>query len=177
MTRARHALSIFVPDTEKGTLTERLTGPEILRRKAVPAEASPQPQVEYAMLGLEHMYLGYAGCFPASAPIHQALAALKPGDPVHLDLEQDRILVRDSAGRRVAALSKSARQAWEDRLSSVRQARVFAVVCRDSEQDLDPERRNHRLVPEWEVPVIEVIVDRSPSRVQAPVGEGSAHPS
>lgn len=161
MTRARHTLGIFVPDSEKGTLTEHMTGPEILRRKAASAEASPHPRVEYAMLGLEHMNLGYAGCFPASSPIHQALASLKPGDPVHLDLEQDRILVRDSAGRRVAALSKSARQAWENRLSSVRQARVFAVVRRDSEQDLDSERRSNRLVPEWEVPVIEVILDRS----------------
>jgi hypothetical protein len=161
MTRARHTLSIFVPETEKGSLTEGLTGPEILRRKADAGAASSPPRVEYAMLGLEHMNLGYPGCFPASAPIHQALAALKSGDPVQLHSEQDRILVRDSAGRRVAALSKSARQAWADRLPSIRQARVFAVVCRDAEQDQEPEQRNNRLVPEWEVPVVEVTLNRS----------------
>jgi hypothetical protein len=41
----------------------------------------------------------------------------------------------------------------------VREVRVLAMVCRKAEQDADQDRRETYHVPEWEVPVVEVVFE------------------
>jgi hypothetical protein len=146
---------------EGDSLTKALSGPEILRRPADFRGASTCYQREYALLGLEHLNLGYAGFFAASNQIHSSLAALKTCDFVIFRREEDRILVCNKDGERIAALSKTALDVWTRKLSLIQYARVFAMVRRSAEQDEDPERQKSYRVSEWEVPVIEVVTSQS----------------
>jgi hypothetical protein len=102
--------------------------------------------------------LGYPGSFPAPAPIHAALGRLQPGDPL-----QQRLVAGNGIGLFnetnvcVACLSQKAKTDWAGRLSSIRDARVLAMVRRNAEQDPEPSRRERYLVSEWEVPIVEIV--------------------
>jgi len=81
MTRSRHTLCILDTDDERGSLTDILQGPEVLRQTATSKPRSEcAPDVDYHMFGLEQFFIGFAGVFPEDQPAHAALAALKPGD-------------------------------------------------------------------------------------------------
>jgi hypothetical protein len=57
----------------------------------------------------------------------------------------------------IARLSQKAGKDWAGRLESVREIRVLAMVRRKADQDSDEDRRNRYQVPEWQIPVTEVV--------------------
>jgi hypothetical protein len=63
----------------------------------------------------------------------------------------------DSSGTCIARLSRKAEAAWADGAATIREIRVLALVRRRADQDEETERRERYEVPEWEVPVVEVV--------------------
>ena len=43
---------------------------------------------QYRRPGLDEIYLGFAGCYPVRHPVHRAIAALSPGDPLTARVEK-----------------------------------------------------------------------------------------
>lgn len=167
MTRARHSLTVIERADAAPSIPATLTGPAVIRTTA-PEGGGPvtadAPPVEYALLGLEDLNLGFAGCFNAAHRIHTALAALRPGDRVRLQALTGAgtgtavgVGVFDAAGQCVARLSQKAAERWQGRLDQVREARVVAVVRRHAAQDTLPERRTRYVVTDWEVPALELV--------------------
>ncbi len=171
MTRARHSLTVIERMDAAPSIPATLTGPAVIRTAApeagAPASTDPAP-LEYALLGLEDLNLGFAGCFHATHPIHTALAALRPGDLVRLRMLGGAgagagagvalgVGVFDAEGQCVARLSQKAAERWQARLDRVREARVMALVRRRPAQDTVPERRSRYVVTGWEVPVLELV--------------------
>jgi len=113
----------------------------------------------YDVLGLDDIHLGYPGHFTGEHPIHSALAKLKPGDALKLRAHEDEasFALFDAQEICVARLSRKAAAFWQPRLAGVREVRVLAIVHRSAEQQADPARRSQYKVPEWEVPVAEVL--------------------
>lgn len=70
----------------------------------------------------------------------------------------------DSSGLCVARLSHKAEKEWNERLSSVREIRVLAMIQRSADQDTDEKRREQCAVQEWEFPVVEMVFESSPLR-------------
>jgi ATP-dependent DNA helicase RecQ len=162
MTRARQTLTILDRHDVRPTLLDVLDGPEILRRDAGESPADDVfTAVNYAMLGLEDINLGYAGYFDGNHPIHAALANLYPGDTLTMRQQERGISLLDEQGMRVARLSRKAEDFWRSRLDSVREVRVFALVRRSVDQESENDRGARCRVSEWEIPVTEVVFNES----------------
>jgi ATP-dependent DNA helicase RecQ len=116
--------------------------------------------VDYVALSLADIHLGYAGRFAAGHPIHQALARLQPGDPLHLrPADRNGLGLYDSGKTCVARLSRWGSEAWASRLRSVREVRVLALVQRRADQGEDPNYADRYHVDAWEIPVVEIVVE------------------
>lgn len=130
----------------------------MLRREA--AEAGPFPEGvlsrRFEVLGLDAVYLAFAGRRPVHHPIHAALQALQPGDPLTLIAEGQDLLLKNTQEIPVASLSRSGRKTWLPRLADIESVRVMAMIRR-FRKDSDPEYRDSLQVEEWEVPLVEVV--------------------
>ncbi len=169
MTRARQTLAVFDPCACRPSLPDSLTGPSVLRRdadKPLPVIASPA-LVNYTVLGLEDINLGYAGYFEEKHPIHAALANLKPGHRLTMHQDNHGLGLSDDRGVCIARLSRKAEAAWQNRLDAIREIRVLALVHRTAEQEKDQDRLDRCRVNGWEVPVVEVIFAGPPSAKRA----------
>ena len=112
------------------------------------------------MLTLEDIHLGYPGRFSQAHPVHKALASLKTGDTLTLrPCERNGLGLFDKSNICIARLSQKAEKEWAGRLASVREIRVLAMVCRKAEQDTDETRRERCQVPEWQIPLTEVVFE------------------
>ena len=112
------------------------------------------------MLSLEDLHLGYPGKFGPNHPIHTGLSALQPGARLTMrSLEGNAIGLFDKSGLCVGRLSRKGEGDWGRRMASVRDIRVLAMICRNSEQDTEEIRRERYQVPVWEIPVAEVVFE------------------
>jgi ATP-dependent DNA helicase RecQ len=157
MTRARQTLALFADCPGRHPHVRMLRGDFLLQRSApavvVPHEVLAQ---RYELLGLEDVDLGFAGSRPERHPIHTALAELQPGSPLQFVAHGEQIELADGQGRPVARLSQAACRRWQDRLATVRQVRVVALVQR-RRTDEQAEFRQRCRCDRWEVPLAEVI--------------------
>ena len=174
MTRARKTLALFERADVPRSLTATLTGRSVVRTLAGAREdggsrgRSPHPgpaRRHYAPLGLDSVYLGYAGQFPAEHPVHRALARMQPGDRVVPKPDSGGIALCDRRDVAVARFSRKAVAEWRDRIEGgqVREVRVLGLVRRSAEQEGDhPEGREQAVqVAEWEVPLLEIVAEET----------------
>lgn len=160
MTRARHSLTIIGRPTGWASCVEELSGPAILRIPDAPTEGEVAvPEVAYQEVGLDELDLGYAGRHPEGHPMHASLARLEHGSRLRCrggnGGSGDLI---DGDGVPVARFSKRGWEIWRPRIPLVREIRVVAVLARTADMDAEVDRRETYRVPEWEVPVLEVVV-------------------
>jgi len=159
MTRARKSLTILDRRDLRPSLPATLNGAATTFRNFDPASTTNGGDfLNYEVLGLEEIYLGFPGRFPERAPIHAALGALKPGGKLVMrPVERNGIGLFDESGVHIARLSQKGAADWNGRLDSIREIRVLAMVCRSAEQDSEPSRREGYQVLKWEIPVAEVV--------------------
>ena len=160
MTRSRKTLTVFnrldVTPGLPGTLVE---GPALFRRSVFKTSMTEHmDQLDYEILGLADVHLGYPGQFVNNHHIHLALGALQPGDKLSLRRHNGIGLeMCDQKGVCVARLSHGASGRWASRVNIVRDVRVLAMVHRSADQDPEPTRRVRCLASDWEVPVVELV--------------------
>ena len=163
MTRARRSLAVFERADAGRTLSEALNGPAIQRSEAASGDAPRRASRSYAVLGLEDVHLGYAGCFGEQHPVQRALAELQPGSALTLAaLAGGGLGLSAQNGVCVARFSRKAQTEWAGKLAAVRTARVLAMVRRRADQDDDAERRARYAIQEWEVPLVELVCEPNP---------------
>ncbi len=113
----------------------------------------------YEVLGLDCLFISYAGMAPDDAPIHRHLRALRPGDRLTAlrmpTGSGTAVVLLDASGNKVARLSAAASRTWEPRLESIAEIRVRALVHRVPG---DEESLGIRIqATAWEVPVVEMV--------------------
>lgn len=164
ITRAKQSLSIVDITCVRPSLPAELDGPALVfQPEGIGEQMQPTSHLEYQTLGLSDMYLGYSSGFPPACDIHMHLSRLKPGDQLSMrPVDKERIGLFDHENVAVARLSRNAVAEWKDRLNQVREVRVLAMVRRTSDQEVDPLHREHYRVPEWEIPVVEVVFENAP---------------
>lgn len=161
MTRARKTLAVFNRRDVVPSLPQTLSGSGILRREFAAAGRQPEPAMNYQVLSLEDIYLGYPAQFKETHPVHKALSAVKVGDKLAMQsVHGNGLGLFDSSGVCVARLSRKAAAAWEKRLSTVREIRVLAMVHRDAEQGTADTQGSRYQISEWEIPLVEVVFER-----------------
>lgn len=157
MTRARHSLTILDRADVHASLLTPLAGAAVMRRDAdLPPALPPSPGLQYTILGLDDIHLGYPAQFVKHDPIHTALAALAPNHQLSLRLEPQGIGLLTRRGTCIGRLSKKAEAYWQSRLHTVRDVRVLAMIHRSAEQEGEQSFTRLCRVPAWEIPMVEV---------------------
>lgn len=154
MTRARETLTLLQNRSGPNPFSPNLSGDFLLRTSYEQPEQSGFQPCRYTILGLKDIDLGYAGRKSPKNSIHGALAALKPGRPLTLCSQGNRLLLL-SANRPVAALSKAASTHWADRTKDIITIQVVAMIRR-SAVDGDPAYKPRYHTDQWEVPLVEI---------------------
>ena len=157
MTRARHTLTLArCPGPHR--MQDPLRGHSaVLHRE--PAVLPPAPaalRYRHVRLGLKDVNLGFAGRFAAGNPIHAAIAALAPGDPLTADRSDNgRWRLRDRAGNVVGQLARAFEPPARMRCRS---AELHAVVGWSREES-EPQYRDRARCEAWEAAVPELVFE------------------
>ncbi len=163
MTRARDTLTVFQRMDRPFPFAAELAGSWIAARRERAGEPrSPLLERDYALFGLEDLFLDFAGRRPAVDPIHGALATLQPGDGLTLRTHGERPVLADPTGRIVARLSASATGRWTPRLAAIESVRVVCMVVRHRTDIHDPAYQPRIQAEQWEIPICEARIAPSP---------------
>ncbi len=150
MTRARRSLILARQERPHPLLDPLSNLPCLLRRPAT-ALAEPTPEQArkyrrvYHSLSLKDVDIGYPGRQSPASPIHAAIVALQPGDPLTLYPEGRAIC--NGQGIQVGQLAKGYRPPAGMRCA---QARVSAILVWQREQS-DAEYQHLAKCERWEV--------------------------
>ena len=159
MTRARKTLTLIDRQDDPLPYAREVAGTHVrLRRVDVVRDAPRQSaDIAYTMLGMRDLYLDFAGRKRKDHRIHRSLKHLKTGDAVQLQsFGNGSVLVLDSRRTVVARLANSAADGWaQSRLQQVDEVRVVGIVLR-TRDDCAPEFQDGIVVPDWELPLLEV---------------------
>ena len=159
MTRARETLTLIDRRDDPLPYAREVAKPHVRGRRVGVVRDAPGQSAEigYTMLGMRDLYLDFAGRMPKDHRIHRSLKRLQTGDLVELKRTSDgRVLVLDSGLTAVARLSNSAADGWtQPQLQQVDGVQVVGMALRIRE-NCAPEFRDGIVVPEWELPILEV---------------------
>lgn len=110
----------------------------------------------YDILGLDEIYMDYAGTYKQTHSIHKQLASVETGHCVSFCRKNERIEIQNGKGTCLARLSKKGVDKWMDRLDQILEVRVLAMLQRNCD---DPEGNFQERInaEKWELPVLEVI--------------------
>ena len=159
MTRARQTLALARlegPDRAQDVLIDHLS--VVPRTLAAPSTVPPELLHRHVRISLQDVDLGFAGRHGTHHPIHRAVAALSPGDPLETRIaDWGRWELLDEAGTLVGRLAKSFEPPAGMRCRS---AEVLAVVGWSRESS-EPQFRNGIRCDAWEVVVPELAFEHN----------------
>ena len=157
MTRARQTLAL-ARFPRPHPLQDGLSGiPSVLRRQAPanPPPAAPELARRYSRLSLRDVFLSFAGYKRPDHPVHRAIAALSPGDPIQVRVELNRWELLDRNKTIVGQLAAGFKPIVGMRCAS---ATVLAIATWDRESS-EPEYRDRLHSDTWEVVVPELVFE------------------
>ncbi len=110
----------------------------------------------YELIGLNEVYMDFAGCFHKGQRIHNLLSCLEAGHNVVFHPNNQAIEIHNNDGCCVAKLSKEGANKWSNRLDRICELRVIALLRRDRD---DPENnfQDRIKVDHWELPILEAV--------------------
>jgi ATP-dependent DNA helicase RecQ len=156
MSRARETLQLLSVNTIANPHCQLLGGEYCITREISPKGELKHTRKEYTLLGMEDVFLDFAGVRAENHPARKALAKLQAGDTVLLEIRNDHLELVNSEGVSVARLSKAARNIWVKRLNDICDIRVVAIVQRYRDEIADKSFREKCRGESWEVPVVEI---------------------
>ena len=157
MTRARQTLVLARLSGSHPVLDASTDIFSVLRRKT-PVKLTPEipkPDRYYRRLSLRDVFLSFAGYRRSDHPVHNAIAALTPGDRLIARFEANRRELLDSNGIVVGKLSSSFEIPDDMRCTL---ATVWAIVVWDRERS-DSQYQDRLNCENWEVVVPELVFE------------------
>ena len=159
MTRARQTLALARLEGPHRIQDVLIDHPSVVQRTlTAPSTAPPELLYRHVRPSLKDVDLGFAGRHGTHHPIHRAIAALSPGDPLRARIaDHGRWQLTDGAGTTVGRLTKSFRPPAGMRCRSVS---MLAVVGWRRELS-EPKYRDAIKCDAWEVVVPELVFEPS----------------
>ncbi|WP_300455520.1 RecQ family ATP-dependent DNA helicase [Accumulibacter sp.] len=154
VTRARSTL--LLARFERGNpFIDALPCAAFLLRRAPLRLPPPEPELSrhYQKLDASQVHLSWAGLHPTWHPLHRALAALAPGDPLSLRRQGGRWLLRDAQGRVVGRLAAS----YSPPAGMICVAASVAAIIVRYAADGKPEYLSRLRCERWEVVLPELV--------------------
>lgn len=158
MTRAERSLFLCHLDHSGNTHIKDLLGHPMVEI----SNASPMPlhgfseDLTISILGMEDLFISFAGKFPKSHAIHGRLSDLQAGDTVRLKEQGGKVHITNLNDEVVSTLSRKATSIWKNNIPSIITGRVLAVVKRDDSDGENDGTYKTRL-SSWELPIVEVL--------------------
>jgi ATP-dependent DNA helicase RecQ len=114
----------------------------------------------YELIGLNEIYMDYAGCFHKGNRIHMGLSCLEAGQCVKFHLNNNSIEIHTYDDCCVAKLSKEGAAKWSQKLHQVQELRIVALIQRDRD---DPNEYfiSRIKADHWELPILEAVYSPS----------------
>ncbi len=157
MTRARHTLAVFNRMDRRNPFADELTGPCFTyRRESAGPAGRDHDASDYVLLGMEDIFLDFAGQQPAGHPVHTALAGLQPGDKLAVSRNGARPALLNADGQMLARFSAKAADTWKDRLDTIRDVQVICNVIRQRTDCKESEYQDRLKADRWEIPICEI---------------------
>ena len=160
MTRARHTLALMRSRNTSFTaerLQRRLVGLDSVCRRGIRVTESAQSahRRRISQCGLKDVYIDFAGNWPATNPIHAALAQAQPGDRIDITEKNGQLYIENEHGRRIGRMSQTFRTNEADR-GVIEEARVRGVFKWWKDGSAAAAGYKPPVVDEWEVVVPEI---------------------
>ena len=157
MTRARHTLTL-ARFLGPHPLQDALQGNPSMMRRRKPDNlppASPELERRFKRLNLGDVFLNFAGRRRLGDPVHRAIAALSPGDPLQVRIRSKRWELLDRNGLVVGQLAAGFRPPDNMRCTH---AKVWAIAVWNRERS-KPQYQGDLFCDSWEVVVPELIFE------------------
>lgn len=163
MTRAKETLALLRAGRGANPYLAELAGDFLVRRRIDEISSVPEELkgIQYEVLGMKDIHLGYAGHFPEGASIHGALSRLRAGSVLQAAARGADVELRSREGNCVGMLSAACARQWIDRLPDIREIRVLGVLRRERRDEGETFAERCR-VEKWEIPWVEIIHVREP---------------
>ena len=117
--------------------------------------------ITISIIGMQDLYLSYAGLFPESHMIHKYLCDLQTGEKVNLLKKNNRIFIVNGKNQTIAALSQKGYEKWQHKINGVISAKILGVIKRNPDNSEQKEFDKNLKTGSWELPIIEVLHKRS----------------
>jgi ATP-dependent DNA helicase RecQ len=150
MTRARQTLSVL---SDGPHAFVRPGGPVLSRRVRPDLSAVPEAQRLHVAPDPRLVDLSFAGRLGSGHPAHAAIAALRPGDPLHLVRDAGRWLIENAAGQPIGRMSR----AFTPPAGGTFLRGEVAAVLNWRRQDGDEAFERHLRQDAWEVVLPELV--------------------
>ena len=158
MSRARETLNLFSLTHSFNPYVAALHGDFLISRR-ISVDGGGHGKVRtYHVLGMEDLFLDFAGIKPESHPSQLALKKTKAGDKLGLEQRGEHIEVTNSDGVAIARLSRKSQVQWADKLKTIKEIRTVALVRRYRDEVSDKDFQASCLGHSWEVPLIEIFL-------------------
>ena len=163
MTRARQTLTLMRFAGQHPFLDGFQKNSSVLHRPASVGLPVPSSELNrtYRRLSLGDVFLSFAGYRIPGNPVHEAIAALSPGDILQVREGSNRWELLDSKGTVVGQLARSFTPPADMHCAF---ATVLAIATWDRERS-DPQYREGLLSDSWEVAVPELVFEPEPPNV------------
>jgi len=161
-TRAKETLCLFERADAPNPHSSLIVGDFLLKRETT-CEQRPEDHVllrKYDVLGMDDLFLDFAGYKAANDQIHEQLSKLQTGDLLHAVTKGDNVVLCNPQGFPVARLSKKGTDKWRNQLDCIINIRILAMVRRYAE-DSGEDFRSRCQCEQWEIPVSEVVFTQS----------------
>jgi len=108
MTRARKILLLAQQQNIENPFLRQFSEHQFVLHRQPSILPTPTPDLDrhYKRVSLKEVDLGYAGRYPKEHPLHHAIAALEPGDPIMMEKKNDRWELTDQHGNCVGKMAK-----------------------------------------------------------------------
>ena len=157
MTRAEETLHIMKIPNRPNPFLKEIRGDFVVSKTYNGAAIENELQNKrYELIGLNEVYIDFAGCFHKGQRIHNLLACLEAGDSVAFHPNDKAIEIHNNDGCCVAKLSKEGTNKWSNRLDQICELRVIALLRRDRD-DPNEDFQDRIKVDQWELPVLEAV--------------------
>ena len=158
MTRAKETLTLMRSAEGTSPYMKELKGESIFTRKSQVSMEGHHIKnfYNYEILGLDDIFMDYAGRFPKNHSIHKQLAKLKTGTEVFIVNGDRNVQVYDFGKHCISRFSNKAAENWRNRLESIHKVRILSMLTR-TRADSDGNFDEWIKTDSWELPILEIV--------------------
>lgn len=156
MSRARETLTLFSMSNACNPHNQVVRGEFVITRSLDTVPLMSLSVYQYVLLGMDDLFIDFAGMKKEDHPTRKALSGLMVGDEIGFKRTGKAVELVDKAGTVVGRLSKAAVGKWSASLKKIEKSEVVALVRRYKGDNSDEAQQKRCFGDKWEVPLVEL---------------------